>query len=445
MAATNEVAKIGDKNLSAAMLERVLVDGNIAALSPQQRMEYYKMRCDAAGLDYRAQPFAYMQLQGKLTLYCTKAGAQQLCSKYRISTSIVNRRVENDLVFYTVTARTPDGQSADDEGFATTKGLVGEALGNANLKALTKAKRRAVLSLCGLGEMDETEVDSIAGAVKVNLDTGEEVVQEPKNDKPAPSSEGGVVSATRKPARVNRDLAEAQPPPSEEPPPDEPSVTYPETLADGIFIRSGKPEADFPYSPDEVSDMGTMFLDHWTNPDGSIQTVDNIRKELARAGYFTVPKKEEAIRKLFNKTLSLEELDKKIRTKGPQGKTPLEAVGTDREVMLKLCARDAEVGEIARHAVKTFDSMVPKSEPAPAKAPPAKAVASATAKAAAVKAKVAPPKKTKEQVRAEKLREAFKAAGKEIDDATVAQYVEAASDLDDSEAFDAFVSSMLTD
>ena len=123
----------------------------------------------------------------------------------------------------------------------------------------------------------------------------------------------------------------------------------------------------------------------------------------------------------------------------------MEAVGTDREVMLKLCARDAEVGEIARHAVKTFDSMVPKSEPAPAKAPPAKAVASATAKVAAAKAKVAPPKKTKEQVRAEKLREAFKAAGKEIDDATVAQYVEAASDLDDSEAFDAFVSSMLTD
>lgn len=43
--------------------------------------------------------------------------------------------------------------------------LKGEALANALMKAETKAKRRATLSICGLGLLDETEVGSIPGAV----------------------------------------------------------------------------------------------------------------------------------------------------------------------------------------------------------------------------------------------------------------------------------------
>ena len=41
------------------------------------------------------------------------------------------------------------------------EGLRGEALSNAMMKATTKAKRRVTLSLCGLGMLDETEVESI--------------------------------------------------------------------------------------------------------------------------------------------------------------------------------------------------------------------------------------------------------------------------------------------
>jgi hypothetical protein len=38
------------------------------------------------------------------------------------------------------------------------------------MKATTKAKRRAILSVVGMGMMDETEVESIAGAVKPTSD-----------------------------------------------------------------------------------------------------------------------------------------------------------------------------------------------------------------------------------------------------------------------------------
>ena len=46
--------------------------------------------------------------------------------------------------------------------------LKGEALCNAYLKCETKAKRRLTLSICGLGMLDETEVDSIPNARKVD-------------------------------------------------------------------------------------------------------------------------------------------------------------------------------------------------------------------------------------------------------------------------------------
>ena len=42
-------------------------------------------------------------------------------------------------------------------GVVSIAGLKGEALANAMMKAETKAKRRATLSICGLGWMDEVE------------------------------------------------------------------------------------------------------------------------------------------------------------------------------------------------------------------------------------------------------------------------------------------------
>jgi hypothetical protein len=74
-----------------------------------------------------------------------------------------------------VRATLPDKRSTDSTGVVAVGGLQGEAYANALMKAETKAKRRAVLSLCGLSWMDETEVETVPGArpVSVNIDTGE--------------------------------------------------------------------------------------------------------------------------------------------------------------------------------------------------------------------------------------------------------------------------------
>lgn len=184
----------------ATLLERVLADGDIGRLTAAERVAYYKMRCDAAGLDHRAQPFQFLQLQGKLVLYATRAATQQLAAKHRISTQILSRSTEDGL--HVVVVRASAGDRATDEiGAVSVAGKKGEDLANAMMKAATKAKRRAVLALCGLGEMDETEIDSVprAEVVPVDLETGDVMASavklldaKPVESKPTPAAPAPV-------------------------------------------------------------------------------------------------------------------------------------------------------------------------------------------------------------------------------------------------------------
>jgi hypothetical protein len=68
------------------------------------------------------------------------------------------------LITVTVRGRTRDGREDVEIGVVSVAGLRGDALANAEMKALTKAKRRLTLSLAGLGWLDETEAESIPGA-----------------------------------------------------------------------------------------------------------------------------------------------------------------------------------------------------------------------------------------------------------------------------------------
>lgn len=155
----------------AALMEQVLLGGNLANLTPAQRLSYYRAVCDSIGLNPLTKPFDYLTLNGKLVLYAKKDATDQL--RHRRGVSII--RLERDKIegVYTVTAyaRTADGREDSSIGAVNIDGLRGEALANAVMKAETKAKRRVTLSICGLGMLDETEVDSIPNAAPVTVDT----------------------------------------------------------------------------------------------------------------------------------------------------------------------------------------------------------------------------------------------------------------------------------
>lgn len=148
------------------VLERVVATGDLAKLDPRDRLAYYLARCEAAGLDPRTQPFQYLTLQGKLILYATKAATDQLIANRHLTVEITDRRLDRDNAIFKVQCRVrlPAGNHVEDFAALSVAGLKGEALCNALMKCVTKAKRRTVLSACGLGMLDESEIETIPGA-----------------------------------------------------------------------------------------------------------------------------------------------------------------------------------------------------------------------------------------------------------------------------------------
>jgi|ERR1700676_434686 len=146
---------------STKLLEDLIAKGDLSKLSPEQRIAYYKMKCQLVGLDPSSQPFEYMTLKGKMVLYATKAATDQLRMLHKISLKITHKESLGDVFTVCVTAIDPNGRTDEDMGALPIGNLTGDALSNALMKCITKAKRRVTLSICGLGMLDEMEVDTI--------------------------------------------------------------------------------------------------------------------------------------------------------------------------------------------------------------------------------------------------------------------------------------------
>lgn len=155
---------------SAALLERVVVVGDLSKLSAQERMHYYVQVCNSVGLNPLTKPFEYISLNGKLTLYARRDATDQLRSIHGVSIEEMTESDREGVYIVTVKARNKDGRTDMAKGAVTVSNLKGDALANAMMKAETKAKRRVTLSLCGLGLLDETEIETIPNAKPVTPD-----------------------------------------------------------------------------------------------------------------------------------------------------------------------------------------------------------------------------------------------------------------------------------
>lgn len=150
------------------IMEAVIAQGDLAKLRPEERARYYNEVCRSIGLNPLVQPFSYIVLNGKLTLYATRTCADQLRKINGVSLEIVSRQIADGILTVHVRAKLPDGRCDEDFGSVSLPDtLKGEARANAELKAVTKAKRRTTLSICGLGWLDETEVADIPAGAKM--------------------------------------------------------------------------------------------------------------------------------------------------------------------------------------------------------------------------------------------------------------------------------------
>ena len=190
---SNAIAVVTEER--GALAEQVAVVGDLAQLTAQQRMAYYSRVCESLGINPYTQPFQYIRLNNKLVLYATRTAADQLRKRNGVSLDAPDIQFADGLVIVTVTGRAADGRTDTEIGAVPLGNLQGEARANAIMKAVTKAKRRLTLSICGLGWLDETEVETIRDARPVTVTDDGEIVDEspapPQQRQAQPATNGG--------------------------------------------------------------------------------------------------------------------------------------------------------------------------------------------------------------------------------------------------------------
>lgn len=147
--------------MDAAAIKALIIGGDMSKLDESSKVTYYRSVCDSLGLNPLTQPFSYLRLNNKEILYANRSCTEQLRKINGVSVSQLEGKHVGDL--YIVTCHVKDAQGRMDvsTGAVNVKGLQGDPLANAIMKAETKSKRRATLSICGLGFLDESEVETI--------------------------------------------------------------------------------------------------------------------------------------------------------------------------------------------------------------------------------------------------------------------------------------------
>lgn len=155
--------------LTGVELETLVVRGDLSVLSPEAKAKHYLYVCQQLGLEPATKPFEYIKLNGREVMYALKSCTDQLRKIYGVSLQ-VTKTEESEGVFYVyVRATLPNGRFDEDMGAVNITGLKGENLANAKLKTISKGKRRATLSILGLGLLDETEVSDIPASSKFDV------------------------------------------------------------------------------------------------------------------------------------------------------------------------------------------------------------------------------------------------------------------------------------
>lgn len=155
-------------SLPTETIEKVLVGGDLSRLTSRERLLYLQMVCESLGVNPLTRPLEYLTLNGRLVLYARKDCTDQLRSRRGLSLRIVSRETSGGVYVVTAQATDPNGRTDEAIGAVSIAGLKGHERANAIMRAETKAKRRVTLSCCGLGLLDESELETIPEAHPVS-------------------------------------------------------------------------------------------------------------------------------------------------------------------------------------------------------------------------------------------------------------------------------------
>ncbi|WP_179862915.1 hypothetical protein [Bacillus thuringiensis] len=158
------------------IIDRLALNSDLSQLTEEEKRQYYYFVCRKYGLDPFTNPFAFIRFRdsNKLQLYARKNCSDQLRKIHGIDAKIVHRGQIETTVYVEVKVTDKSGRKDTAMGavpISTEDGrkLSPVQLAHALMTCETKAKRRATLSLCGLALMDETEVDTLSGIKRFDI------------------------------------------------------------------------------------------------------------------------------------------------------------------------------------------------------------------------------------------------------------------------------------
>jgi hypothetical protein len=148
------------------IISKLVLKGDLSGLTEVQQVQYYNMFCESLGLNPVTKPFEILKLQGKQVLYAKKDATEQLRKINGVSITSLTSEIQREIIIVIVKGRDKTGRTDASTGAVAIANLKGDSLANAVMKAETKAKRRLTLSICGLGILDETEIETIPGTME---------------------------------------------------------------------------------------------------------------------------------------------------------------------------------------------------------------------------------------------------------------------------------------
>lgn len=158
----NEIAKVnGNGAVSSDLITSLVLNGDIGKMTDEMKVKYYNQLCHSLGLNPVTRPFQLINFQGKSVLYATKDCTEQLRKINGVSVIEMTQDIKDGLCITKCKVQDNTGRFDIATGVTVTAGIKAGDLANAIMKSETKAKRRATLSICGLGILDESELDTM--------------------------------------------------------------------------------------------------------------------------------------------------------------------------------------------------------------------------------------------------------------------------------------------
>ncbi len=196
-----------------ALLSAVASGKDTRALSNDDRRALLASLNRQLGLNPLSGGVTFLLTNGRETLYVTKQGTDQIARREKLTRETLKGPCVETMegvkvVICQVRVKHPDGRA---ETCTATLPFSAGGIVNDLMKVETKAKRRATLSLCGLGMLAEDEIETIPGARTVPADVlAEPVVVAPPLTPRGPSARDVARMGIERPQSAPRPEAPAR-------------------------------------------------------------------------------------------------------------------------------------------------------------------------------------------------------------------------------------------